>query len=256
MLRAGRGQGSELTVSIEVGSRDLPPCTRHNMRRGNNPWRLSGPKRRSPPSSRASTHRLRSTLRRGQEQPARARRGTARSVNPGKSYNPLFIYGGVGLGKTHLMQAVGNAILEARTPAARVAYVHSEKFVGDMVRGLQHNTISEFKRSLPVTRCAADRRHPVFCRQGALPGRVFPYLQCAARGPAADHPDLRPLSEGSQRPRGAAEVALRLGPDGRNRTTRARDLGRDSDEQGRSRRRRDSERGRILHRQAHSLERA
>jgi chromosomal replication initiator protein len=66
--------------------------------------------------------------------------------NPGKSYNPLFIYGGVGLGKTHLMHAIGNAML-ARNPAAKIAYVHSERFVGDMVRGLQHNTISEFKRS-------------------------------------------------------------------------------------------------------------
>ena len=66
--------------------------------------------------------------------------------NPGTSYNPLFIYGGVGLGKTHLMHAVGNAML-ARDPNARVAYVHSERFVGDMVRGLQHNKISEFKRS-------------------------------------------------------------------------------------------------------------
>jgi len=68
------------------------------------------------------------------------------SENPGSSYNPLFIYGGVGLGKTHLMQAVGNAMLE-RNPAARVSYVHSERFVGDMVKGLQHNTIAEFKRS-------------------------------------------------------------------------------------------------------------
>jgi len=67
-------------------------------------------------------------------------------VNPGKSYNPLFIYGGVGLGKTHLMQAIGNAMLK-NNPAARVSYVHSERFVGDMVRGLQHNTISDFKRS-------------------------------------------------------------------------------------------------------------
>jgi len=65
--------------------------------------------------------------------------------NPGKSYNPLFIYGGVGLGKTHLMQAVGSAML-ANDPSARVSYLHSERFVGDMVRGLQHNTISDFKR--------------------------------------------------------------------------------------------------------------
>jgi chromosomal replication initiator protein len=66
--------------------------------------------------------------------------------NPGLAYNPLFIYGGVGLGKTHLMHAIGNAIL-ARDPAARVAYIHSERFVGDMVRGLQHNTIADFKRA-------------------------------------------------------------------------------------------------------------
>ncbi|MFW2403447.1 MAG: chromosomal replication initiator protein DnaA [Gammaproteobacteria bacterium] len=66
--------------------------------------------------------------------------------NPGSAYNPLFIYGGVGLGKTHLMQSVGNLILEQR-PNAQVAYVHSEKFVGDMVKALQHNTINDFKKA-------------------------------------------------------------------------------------------------------------
>jgi len=64
--------------------------------------------------------------------------------NPGKAYNPLFIYGGVGLGKTHLMHAVANKIKE-RQADARLAYVHSERFVGDMVKALQHNTINEFK---------------------------------------------------------------------------------------------------------------
>jgi chromosomal replication initiator protein len=66
--------------------------------------------------------------------------------NPGRAYNPLFIYGGVGLGKTHLMHAVGNQV-RARNKGARVAYVHSERFVGDMVRALQHNTINEFKQA-------------------------------------------------------------------------------------------------------------
>ena len=64
--------------------------------------------------------------------------------NPGKAYNPLFIYGGVGLGKTHLMHAVANKLKE-RYPEARLAYVHSERFVSDMVRALQHNTINDFK---------------------------------------------------------------------------------------------------------------
>lgn len=64
--------------------------------------------------------------------------------NPGTSYNPLFIYGGVGLGKTHLMHAIGNAILE-RVPSGRVLYLASERFVQDMVKALRHNAIEAFK---------------------------------------------------------------------------------------------------------------
>ena len=65
--------------------------------------------------------------------------------NPGVSYNPLFIYGGVGLGKTHLMQAIGSHILKS-DPSANVAYLHSERFVADMVSALQHNEIEKFKK--------------------------------------------------------------------------------------------------------------
>jgi len=65
--------------------------------------------------------------------------------NPGESYNPLFLYGGVGLGKTHLMHAVGNA-LKQQNPEAKVVYLHSERFVADMVKALQLNAISDFKR--------------------------------------------------------------------------------------------------------------
>jgi len=65
--------------------------------------------------------------------------------NPGAAYNPLFIYGGVGLGKTHMMHAVGNKILENK-PNGQVVYLHSERFVADMVKALQHNAINDFKR--------------------------------------------------------------------------------------------------------------
>ena len=65
--------------------------------------------------------------------------------NPSTSYNPLFLYGGVGLGKTHLMHAVGNEI-KRRKPNAKVVYLHSERFVGDMVKALQLNAIDDFKR--------------------------------------------------------------------------------------------------------------
>ncbi len=65
--------------------------------------------------------------------------------NPGTAYNPLFLYGGVGLGKTHLMHAVGNDLI-AKDPEKRVAYVHSERFVSDMVKAFQKNKIDDFKR--------------------------------------------------------------------------------------------------------------
>ncbi|KAJ1443938.1 bacterial dnaA protein-domain-containing protein, partial [Ochromonadaceae sp. CCMP2298] len=65
--------------------------------------------------------------------------------NPGSAFNPVFIYGGTGLGKTHLLHAVGNGIM-ANKPDAKIVYMHSERFVQDMVKALQNNAIEEFKR--------------------------------------------------------------------------------------------------------------
>jgi len=67
------------------------------------------------------------------------------SENPAGAYNPLFLYGGVGLGKTHLMHAIGNQIMR-NNPSARVLYLHSERFVADMVKALQTNAMNDFKR--------------------------------------------------------------------------------------------------------------
>ena len=64
---------------------------------------------------------------------------------PGTAYNPLFIYGGVGLGKTHLIQAIGNA-LRARTPESKIRYIHAEQYVSDVVRAYQHKAFDDFKR--------------------------------------------------------------------------------------------------------------
>lgn len=72
--------------------------------------------------------------------------------NPGQAYNPLFVYGGVGLGKTHLTQAMGNYILE-KNPDAKVLYLHSERFVADMIKALQHNAMNEFKRFYRSVNC-------------------------------------------------------------------------------------------------------
>ena len=65
--------------------------------------------------------------------------------NPGTSYNPLFIYGGVGLGKTHLLQAIGNHLKELR-PEAKIKYLHAERYVSDVVKAYEHKTFDEFKR--------------------------------------------------------------------------------------------------------------
>ena len=66
--------------------------------------------------------------------------------NPGDAYNPLFIYGGVGLGKTHLLQAIGNELLRER-PLARVRYIHAERYVSDVVKAYQHKAWDAFKLS-------------------------------------------------------------------------------------------------------------
>ncbi|HKW82000.1 MAG TPA: chromosomal replication initiator protein DnaA [Casimicrobiaceae bacterium] len=102
---------------------------------------------------------------------AAARRGEQASINPGftfatfvagkanqlaraagiqvadnpTSYNPLFVYGGVGLGKTHLIQAIGNQIL-GNDPTARIRYIHAETYVSDVVRAYQHKAFDDFKR--------------------------------------------------------------------------------------------------------------
>jgi chromosomal replication initiator protein len=135
--------GPSVEVVLEVGSRDVPPSISA----------VTSAPRRSPqtPPARPVASRLNPgfTFDRfveGKSNQLAKAAAIQVSENPGKSYNPLFVYGGVGLGKTHLMQGIGNAITK-RDPGARVSYVHSERFVGDMVRGLQHNTISDFKRS-------------------------------------------------------------------------------------------------------------
>ena len=133
--------GNEAEVALEVGSRRAEATVERQPTAV-----VTKTQAASPVASRLNPAFTFDTFVEGKSNQLAKAAATQVGENPGKSYNPLFIYGGVGLGKTHLMHAVGNAILR-KNPAARVSYVHSERFVGDMVRGLQHNTISEFKRS-------------------------------------------------------------------------------------------------------------
>ncbi len=144
------GPARETRVVIQVGSREVPAPRREP------PHRATPKTRESPakPGASGSTQRHVSGLRpeftfetfvegKCNQLPRAASAQVA--ANPGGAYNPLFIYGGVGLGKTHLMHAIGNMIV-ARSRSARVVYLHSERFVTDMVKALQHNAINDFKR--------------------------------------------------------------------------------------------------------------
>lgn len=129
-------------------------------------------------------------------------RAAARQVadNPGGAYNPLFLYGGTGLGKTHLLHAVGNGIM-ARKPNAKVVYMHSERFVQDMVKALQNNAIEEFKRYYRSVDALLIDDIQFFANKERSQEEFFSHLQCAAGGQSANHLDFRSLSERDQRGR-------------------------------------------------------
>ena len=128
-------------VTISVGSRGVatPP-----------PTIQMSPQPPAAPSSKAYTHNLNhdftfDSFVEGKSNELAKAASVQVANHSGKAYNPLLLYGGVGLGKTHLMHAIGNQIL-ALNPQAKVVYLHSERFVQDMVKALQHNAIDEFKR--------------------------------------------------------------------------------------------------------------
>ncbi len=147
ILEIVAGSGTDAEVIVEVGSREAVSTEKTTPAAAVSAMHARESRPPPPPvASRLSPGFTFETFVEGKSNQLARAAASQVGENPGKSYNPLFIYGGVGLGKTHLMHAVGNAILQAR-PDARVAYVHSERFVGDMVKGLQHNKISEFKRS-------------------------------------------------------------------------------------------------------------
>ena len=135
--------GGNVEVVVEVGSRAPAAPVTQGPRPRATPIRIS---RQAPVVSRLNPLFTFDNFVEGKSNQLAKAAATQVGENPGKSYNPLFIYGGVGLGKTHLMHAIGTAMLK-NNPDARVSYVHSERFVSDMVKGLQHNTISEFKRA-------------------------------------------------------------------------------------------------------------
>jgi chromosomal replication initiator protein len=138
------GEGAKVTISLEAPTTHAPRVSRHDKadKAAEFEQEASHP---SPFGTNVlnATFTFENHIEGKSNQIARAATKQV-SENPGSAYNPLFIYGGVGLGKTHLMHAAGNLILE-NNENAHVAYVHSERFVSDMVKSIETNSMNKFK---------------------------------------------------------------------------------------------------------------
>ncbi len=143
------------SIKLQIGSTQSSRPTTHQVHKPQSHTRAQPSS--SQPSSTAHTSHLNPTflfdnfVEGKSNQLARA---AAQQVaeNPGQAYNPLFIYGGVGLGKTHLAHAMGHYIL-SQNPSAKILYLHSEKFVADMIKALQRNAMNEFKKYYRTVNC-------------------------------------------------------------------------------------------------------
>jgi len=154
----GQGQNNQFSQSSSYSQNtdQNDRATQHPDRNGYNAYADQAPRSSTPPkvipipeamkhkSNINPTYQFDNFVEGKSNQLARAA-ATQVANNPGGSYNPLFIYGGTGLGKTHLLHAVGNGIV-ANNGDAKIVYMHSERFVQDMVKALQNNAIEDFKR--------------------------------------------------------------------------------------------------------------
>jgi len=135
----------DFQIRLEVGSHTMPPAANQNPQTQANRSNTTPVQNGTKHTNNLNPDFTFATFVEGKSNQLARAASMQVTENPGSAYNPLFICGGVGLGKTHLMHAIGHAIQQHK-PGANVAYLHSERFVADMVKALQHNSIAEFKR--------------------------------------------------------------------------------------------------------------
>ncbi len=118
--------------------------------------------------------------------------------NPGTSYNPLFLYGGVGLGKTHLIHAIGNAMVAADT-GVRVRYVHADQYVSDVVKAYQRKAFDDFKRYYHSLDLLLIDDIQFFSGKNRTQEEFFYAFEAMVAAAQADHHHQRYVSEGTRR---------------------------------------------------------
>ena len=153
-----------LAVQFDIGSKKAPPSKVLAPSKG-------APLKKTQPNFLNKAFTFDSFVEGKSNQLARAASITV-SENIGKVYNPLFIYGSSGLGKTHLMHAIGNAVL-LKNPDANIVYLHSEKFVQDMVKALQQNSINYFKEYYRSMTFSFFRVRSVLKKSFSIPLIIF-----------------------------------------------------------------------------------
>ena len=143
-ILAAQGLNPTPALLMEIGSRPTPDHATPTAEPSRKPAGAPAPSRKKAITTNLNTAFTFETFVEGKSNQLAKAASVQVAQNVGRAYNPLFIYGGVGLGKTHLMHAIGNEILKSN-PSANIVYLHSERFVSDMVKALQHNAINQFK---------------------------------------------------------------------------------------------------------------
>ena len=166
--------------------------------------------------------------------------------SPARSYNPLFIYGDAGLGKTHLLHAIGNYVLE-NFSGRHVRYVTTETYMNEFVDAIRTNTTTAFKRRYRECDVLLIDDVQFMERKESLQEEFF-HLQFAVRRLQADRPHLGPATQVDRHPRGQAAQPVPVRPDHRGATPRARDSAGHPPDQGRARTRRCARRSPGVHR--------
>ena len=169
--------------------------------------------------------------------------------------NPLFIYGGVGLGKTHLMHAIGNRMLQ-ENPGANVVYLHSEQFVAEMVTALQHNRINDFKRLYRSVDALLIDDIQFFAGKERSQEEFFHTFNRLLERERLVVLTSDRYPEGNSRSRESSQDAVWRRTSNRYRASGARDASRHPDEQGGGRGHRVPRRRRVLHRASDAVERS